>query len=108
MTKEELIKQCRYYKGEETCPEETNATMWFYERHWAENELQNEGAFDHEIDDMKYFAAQIPGVLNAIEKIGSLVPLSLLSVLFNRYMHWLGSVALPGFPDWVEREYLRA
>ena len=30
MTKEELIKQCKYYKGEETCPYEdgSNGALW--------------------------------------------------------------------------------
>ena len=31
MKKEDLIKQCRYYSGEETCPFSDNEMPWFWD-----------------------------------------------------------------------------
>ena len=31
MKKEDLIKQCRYYSGEETCPFSDNEISWFWD-----------------------------------------------------------------------------
>lgn len=37
-----LIQYCRYYKGEEECPESYNGTafgnVWFYEKVWMNSE----------------------------------------------------------------------
>ena len=35
MTLENIIKQCRYYKGQKKCPANTPLLFWNYERIWA-------------------------------------------------------------------------
>ncbi len=42
MKKSDLLKYCRYYKGEDNSPfEEQNKSMlWFYERSWVFDMMQ--------------------------------------------------------------------
>lgn len=45
MTREELIKQCRYYKGEEECPfkhDDNKARFWFGELQWVRADAESE------------------------------------------------------------------
>ena len=47
MDAKELIKQCRYYHGEEFCPERlkqfrAGESLWFYEMKWVEFHLQGD------------------------------------------------------------------
>ncbi|MCR5697490.1 MAG: hypothetical protein K6G73_11020 [Marinilabiliaceae bacterium] len=50
MTREELIKNCKYYKGEKECPFEqgtTNALWWGGEQHLCETVEHNSNLFDN-------------------------------------------------------------
>lgn len=80
MTKEELLKQCRYYKGENTAPafEDGNmGALWFYEKHWVD-ELASGASFATEMQEHETYPVQ---KIDTEDK----VPYSLKSVLFNRY-----------------------
>jgi hypothetical protein len=107
MEKEELIKQCRYYKGEKECPVGVKASMWNYEMFWFESIVENKDAFKNEIKEMHLYFAQSPSIERESKELLSHISESLLSVLFNRYMHWLGSAALSSFCGWVKNEYLK-
>ncbi len=81
MTREELIKQCKYYKGEEECPydgQQTNKEMlWFYERCWFLGMLRGED-FKTICEEYKTYTA------NTIET-NEKIPFTLRALLFNRY-----------------------
>lgn len=56
MTREELIKQCRYYKGEEECPFERgsiNALWWAGERSLSESVSSDESFFQRLKDSLE-------------------------------------------------------
>ena len=111
MTREELIKQCRYYKGEEECPFEDEgqdeSLFWSYEDLWV-NELK--GNYIHDQMTLSSYLA-FPSVANANKGKLSAVPVSLQLLLFNRYMHWLDGYRsledeVASFVDWLESDYL--
>ena len=107
MEKEELLKQCKYYKGEEKCPVDVKAYMWNYEMFWFRSIVENKDAFKNEIKEMNLYFAQSPSIERESKELLSHISASLLSVLFNRYMHWLGSAELSNFVGWVKNEYLK-
>lgn len=81
--KKHLIMQCRYYKGEAEPPKtlpEGYALMWDYEMRWVEWSIEDGEA----IQDFKN-AAQHYGIEI---KRGDDTPLTLKTLLFNRYCHW--------------------
>ena len=91
MPNEEIIKCCRYYKGEKENPFEgkgielQNAAMfWFYEMWWSEriNSPEDIDPFKQEIEDYKWH-----GLEGFSANDG--VPISLKAILFNRYSHWI-------------------
>lgn len=73
MNREELIKQCRYYKGEKQCPFNDNHMEWFWdmERVWVDNngKFVGEGGYYETIGGKHY-----PGI-----------PISLLYVMFTSW-----------------------
>lgn len=83
MTTDELIKQCRYYKGEKRCPFESEQgdnrpSIWFYEKSWVEDMLAiGTPAFDVEVAEYDAYKAG--------ESISTTLPKTLLARLFNRY-----------------------
>lgn len=58
MTREELIKQCRYYSGEEECPFNEKRMIWFWdmERVYVENKgnLVGETETYHKLKGRRY------------------------------------------------------
>ncbi|WP_297172683.1 hypothetical protein [uncultured Porphyromonas sp.] len=111
MTREELIKQCRYYKGEDVNPfegvDQDKTAFWFHEEIWVNN---FKGAYvDDELPQSRYLA--FPSVANANKREFSSVPVSLQQLLFNRYVHWLGGYQsleddIASFVTWLKRVYL--
>ncbi len=100
MTKDELIKCCRYYKGEKECPYKGNsALMWDYERRWC-NEIEADS--DHSYARMvKYYKEDGLEDFHANEN----PPISLKALLYSRYGHWIdGSVE--SFKEWYDEFYL--
>ena len=113
MTREELIKQCRYYKGEDESPfegiDQDKDLFWWYEESWVNNFKGN--YIDEEIPQSSYLA--FPSVANANRGELSSIPVSLQQLLFNRYEHWLGGYQsledeVASFVAWLKRTYLGA
>lgn len=95
MKKEDLIKQCRYYKGQEESPF-NNADMdyyWDLERVWVEHDGQIEG--ERAIYEY-YNGKKFPGI-----------PYTLVITMWTSYAKWsyLDEESLKGFYSMIE-EYL--
>lgn len=102
-----LTKYCRYYRGEKKCPEDLTGNknmFWFYEKIWTEREEardeNNDDTMDYILYGLKDFSAQDG------------TPITLKSMLLNRYCHWLGGWGMEddvrGFKKWYVEEYLDA
>lgn len=87
MKKEELLKYCRYYKGEDNSPfDDLNlSSLWFYERAWVEDIYHNRYN-DTLIDEY------IGVGLGLFDQFGG-VPLTLQALIFNRYAKGCQSLA---------------
>ena len=96
-TKEELIKQCRYYKGEEESPyegvDQDKDMLWFYESHWVMS-----GTSEDMLSD--YHRLHI-----STDNIS--IPTSLKALLFNRFAKGYKSTqeAKIAFPSFLARHY---
>lgn len=101
MTEEERKHRtldCRVYKGEGSCPNNQNALIWDYERHWV---THPEVKWAEEIEDMHRLG------LDKFTKNDDGTPLTLKAQLFNRYAHWVGlSDGGEGFVKWYQEFYL--
>lgn len=105
MTTEDLVKHCRYYKGQEKCPSSTDSLFWNYERIWVEYTLKAEDENTFEAQELKallklYKDAHLE---NFQEDDG--VPITLKAFLLNRYEHWTDSS--DGFEEWYLKKYKR-
>lgn len=80
MEKKDLLKLCRYYKGEDDCPfkEQNKSTLWFYERAWVFDTLNNSNSLSSAIEE--YIRLGL-GLFEQFDDI----PLSLKALIFNRY-----------------------
>lgn len=112
MTRDELIKQCRYYKGEEECPfdgiDQDKTSFWSYEYIWVNNFKGD--YIDEQMTQSSYLAFLPVAMANRGEF--SSVPVSLQQLLLNRYMHWLGGYQsleddVESFVDWLKNSYLQ-
>ena len=112
MTRDELIKQCRYYKGEETNPfegvDQDKTAFWSYEYIWV-NKFKGD-YIDEQMTQSSYLA--FPPVAMANRGEFSSVPVSLQLMLFNRYVHWLGGYQsleddVASFVAWFKSSYLQ-
>ena len=112
MTRDELIRQCRYYKGEEECPFEGIAqdktSFWSYEEIWV-NKFKGD-YIDEQMTQSSYLA--FPSVATANKGELSSVPVSFQQLLLNRYMHWLGGYRsleddVESFVSWLKSSYLQ-
>jgi len=103
--KNNLLGNCRYYKGEERCPNDTIGLFWDYERLWMEWTLVAEK--DGSSQEAKRLDNMMREYLNAGFKDFALsdgVPMSLKALLFNRFEHWNQS---DGFQEWYKERYLK-
>lgn len=112
MTRDDLIKQCRYYKGEETNPfegvDQDKSLFWWDEETWVNNFKGD--YIDEQMTQSSYLA--FSSVANANKEELSSVPISLQQLLFNRYVHWLGGYQSLGddvasFVAWLKSSYLQ-
>lgn len=112
MTRDELIKQCRYYKGEETNPfegvDQDKSLFWSYEYIWVDNFKGD--YIDEQMTQASYLA--LSSIANANKGELSSVPISLQLLLFNRYVHWLGGYQsleddVASFVSWLKSSYLQ-
>lgn len=105
MNKQELIKLCRWYKGEERNPFGTQL-LWDIEKIWVDEMSKPE--------ESEFLVENTPEYLNAgllrwNETDGT--PYLLKALLFNRYRQWLGGNGLEkdatAFKEWYQKEYIR-
>lgn len=110
MTKEELILDCRYYKGEDEVLDsipEGKSIFWNYEQVWVKWVLEGD---EHLQKNMDYFTEvyDLPHLLP--DNDGT--PLGLKALLFNRYDYWSGFMGgsredyAQDFKEWYQREYV--
>jgi hypothetical protein len=106
MTMNNLIKHCRYYKGEKKCPKKIEqigmSNIWYYEQLWGENEeLRDEKGFNTE----EYIRFGLKDF-----NIDDGTPITLKSLLFNRYNHWSGGYGIENdiksFKNWYSNFYI--
>lgn len=81
MTKNELIKQCRYYKGEERCPYNNGEKVWFWDKERVY--VSSGGDFKGETEYYK----RIKG------KTFAEIPFPLLMVMFTSWGKWTTDIA---------------
>lgn len=103
----ELLKYCRYYKGEDEDPQEGNnsrdSMFWLYEKLWVEHE---ELHGDNPFNTIEY-------IRSGLEKFseGDGVPITLKALLFDRHSHWSGSYGADEdrklFKMWYYEYYLK-
>lgn len=90
--KSELLKQCRYYRGEKENPFESKdpdkAMLWFYEQMWVQRAERGLSPADSEL--LETYEAYGLKPFNADDG----VPLSYKAFLFGRFMHWCGGNGL--------------
>lgn len=88
MDKKELLKFCRYYKGEDDChfKEQNKSMLWFYERAWV-YEMSNDSK-----DLYIYIEEYIRHGLRTFEMFNN-IPLTLKALLFNRFARTFQSMA---------------
>ncbi|MBP5366499.1 MAG: hypothetical protein J6Y82_11390 [Bacteroidales bacterium] len=107
MKRDDLIKQCRYFKGEKENPytdNDPNKTMfWGYERKWVDWYYQHNDLDDNPLDAMTYDYIH-SGMSDFNTNDG--VPISLKSLLFNRYFHWNDYATPDDFKKWYVCYYL--
>lgn len=93
MEKTEILKHCRYYKGEDENPFKSGAprTFWQIEKIWdfLITDSYREGALVNE------FLAMNPSGYKEIESI----PMSLKAIMYDQYCHWYATD--DGFEDWL-------
>ena len=101
MNKDELLKFCRYYKGQKTNPytDSDKAMLWDYERKWIVD-LSN----DYDFSD--YLSEYISVGLRDFSMFDD-GPITLKAVLFNRYAKNAYSIkdAVPGFKEFYQKYY---
>lgn len=103
-TREELIRQCRYYKGEEECLSDDayRFLFWNHERTWVKGIYADPSAFSKVVEDYNIY-------LRDFSKDDG-VPTSLKAVLLNRYGHQISAdwkYISNTFKDYYINHYLK-
>lgn len=97
---EQLLKICRYYKGETECPEilvqKNKDLLWYYEKLWVErDEFRDEANYN----TIEYFHYGMKDF-----NIEDGIPVTLKALLFNKYIHWFGGYCMENdtknFKEW--------
>lgn len=87
MEKKDLIKFCKYYKGEEKNPyegkEQNEAMFWGYESKWIDFNFTKEGR-----ELLADYITDYVSTGLAMFEMQDDTPASLKALLFNRYCHW--------------------
>lgn len=102
MKKEDLLKFCRYFRGENRNPftkDETHAMLWEYERTWVSDSLKG-GDFSD------YLSEYLAVGLQDFSKFDD-TPVTLKAMLFNRYAKSAYTIqdAVPGFKEFYQKYY---
>ena len=104
MTTEDVIKQCRYYKGQKKSPANTPLTFWNYERIWVEWTLEAEDEKSVGAQELKAMLKRYKDVHLENFQVDDGVPVTLKAFLFNRYEHWTEG---DGFEESYMKNYIR-
>ena len=84
-----LLSSCRFYKGEDSCPEILESfngmhdAFWEYERFWVLGELQQDKEYKEAVRYFQTYVQKGKPLYNA-------VPLGLQAIFANRIEHWGG------------------
>ena len=97
MIRKNLIEFCRYYKGEEECPKGMKESFWNYEKKWVELSMNSDDLLGNMIYDYIAYG------LREFEQMDN-TPVSLKSLLFNRYSHF-NRIDIDAFKKWYKEEY---
>lgn len=94
--KKQLLKYCRFFKGEEICPFlDEHRSLWEAERNWVDEAIVGSRLLDEYLDG---FRRDLPDMANF-----EVTHPSLKAFLYDRYLHFGGSKS--GFPAWFGRCY---
>lgn len=94
--KSDLLKYCRFYKGEASCPfKDGRASLWSAERSWVKMAEAADPLLDEYLEALQL---ELPDMVN--EKGAH--P-SLKALLLDRYTHFGGTPE--GFRRWFARSY---
>lgn len=100
MGRKDLLKQCRYYKGETENPFEgkgnNDALFWFYEQKWVEWTIKQ--------DSFQYLADEYSRL--GLADFHTEIPITLRAILYNRYDHWAQG-GVEDFKKFLECDYLK-
>lgn len=105
MKREDLIKKCRYYKGELACPESLvksgHSQIWLYESFWVDFSFNQTEIIDNYVEE--YNALPELATFSADDE----TPLPLKALLFDRYAEgsWSKKSAVEGFKSWYNEFY---
>ena len=101
MTREDALKQCKYFKGEADCPFDEQSlehTAWCFEGLWVDAEEKNSPVLKRAEDDYKLFGLTD---YRASDK----TPLSLRSFLANRFFYHRNREDVDEFKKFYEALY---
>ncbi len=98
MTREEKLKYCRYYKGEDNCPykDQNEHMFWFLEQLWTEQD-----------EEFKKTVCENYKCCNGKSFKG--VPYDLIATIFTswgKYAYDISKEIETGFYPLIEKEYL--
>lgn len=101
MKKEELLKYCRYYKGQKNNPytDRKEEYLYIYERAWVELMMSNDDEIISTLID-DYINA---GLAHFSETDN--VPITLKAVMYNRYAQHNEMFKIDEFKNWYLCEY---
>lgn len=106
--KEDLIKFCRYYKGEQTNPfkDGNDSLFWTYEKYWIDQTIKSDGNDNENFTE--FIGDYIRIGLREFEKFDD-TPMILKSILFNRFAKGFPSMrmAKEPFEDFYKKEYYK-
>lgn len=100
MEREELIKQCRYYKGESDCPfyDALDGRFWNYERFWVNWCISGDSFLLEMVDEY---------TRRGLADFHTEIPITLRAILYNRYDHWAQG-GEEDFKIWFVQDYFKA
>ena len=101
-SREEYIASCRYYGGEEYCPDGVNNHFWDYEHLWVDKHFE-EGGIEFLQNLIKDYKSQ--GLGSYMSDDGTSIAVK--GILWCRYEHWTWGTP-DGFRVWYKSEYLKA
>lgn len=105
MKKKDLLRFCRYYKGEEECPfkNDHKARLWDYEKVWLKLTLSSYENNDADKDLASMLDDYVSAGLSSFAQSDD-TPATLKAILYNRYCHW-SQGDVDGFREWYRMRY---